>query len=170
MLVCGAVAVSALWVLMDSPADPLLRLLAWGGLLIGGAGTFGFLILGLVRNTQAARRASQQAATAAPTAFFPHAPDPSLAARAAELLRVPRDQRQEGWETEFFGTVAAAALVASEPAQFTGPDGMPYAAFRLDETGAAQLSLTTVAETLSERGFGAALNPRSDLSADWVFT
>jgi hypothetical protein len=172
MLVCGAVAVSALWVLMDTPRNPLLGLAAWGGLVIGGAGTLGFLILGLVRNTEAARRASQTSATATPTAFFPHAPDASLARRAAELLRIPQDQREERWEAEFYGTIAAAALIADEPAQFTAPDGMAYASFRLDEssTGSNQLALTTAAATLAERGIGAVLNKRADGSAEWVFS
>ncbi|HEX8279768.1 MAG TPA: hypothetical protein VF551_00200, partial [Chthoniobacterales bacterium] len=166
MLVCGTVTVSALWVLLDTPRDPLLGLAAWGGLIVGGAGTLGFLILGLIRNTQAARRGSQAAQPAAAPAFFPHAPDPSLAQRAGELLRVPAEQRPAEWEVEFYGTIAAAALLPGEPAQFTGPDGMPYASFRLDEAGAGsnQLALTTAAATLTERGYGAALNARADQS------
>ncbi len=49
---------------------------------------------------------------------------------------------------------------------------MPYAGFRLAEDGAIapQLSLSSTAETLTQRGLGVALNPRPDQTADWVFT
>jgi hypothetical protein len=123
-----------------------------------------------MRNTRDAIVAQEQSATAAPAAFFPMAPDPSLARDAAQLLKIPPDGRPPDWERTFYGTVAAAALVPAQPPEFTGPDGLRYAAVLLDETGAAQLSLTTISATLVERGMGAALNPRADHSADWVFT
>ncbi len=145
--------------------------MAWLGLFVAGAACLLLFIIGLMRNTRDANAARRHAAAASP-AFFPMAPDPSLARDAAELLRIPVDARDAGWEMRFYGSVAAAALVPADPAQFTGPDGMPYAAFRLDESGAApaQLSLTIAADSLTERGLGAVLNPRTDNTADWVFT
>jgi hypothetical protein len=172
MLACGAAAVFALGLVMESKLAAVPKVMAWLGLFVSGAACLLLVIIGLMRNTRDARSAGQQAAAAQRPAFFPMAPDPSVARDAAELLRVPAETRDDAWETRFYGTVAAAALEPADPPQFTGPDGMPYAAFRLagDSTGARQLSFTTVAETLTERGLGAVLNPQPDKTADWVFT
>ena len=171
MLGCAGVAVLALGLVMDSKLAAVPKLMAWLGFFVAGTAGVVLFIIGVMRNTREAT-AAREAATAAPRAnFFPMAPDPSLARDAAELLRTPAEERDAGWESRFYGTVAAAALMPADPPQFTGPDGMPYAAFRLDNSGgAAQLSLTTAAETLTDGGFGAVLNPQADKSAEWVFT
>ena len=173
MLGCGVIGLAALWAVMDSGLAAVPKVAAWLGFFVAGAAALLLFIVGLMRNTREAKAGRPNAgATASRTAFFPVAPDPSLARDAAELLRVPVDARDSGWELRFYGTIAAAALVPADPAEFTGPDGMPYAAFRLNESGtaAAQLSLTVAADTLTERGVGAVLNPRADGSTDWVFT
>ena len=172
MLACGGVAILALGLVMDSKLTAVPKVMAWLGMFVAGAAGVVLFIIGLMRNTREAIAARQHEAAAAGSSFFPMAPDPSLARDAAELLRIPVEARDADWEPRFYGTVAAAALLPADPAQFTGPDGMPYAAFRLDESGAkpAQLSLTVVAEPLTQRGLGAVLNPRADLTADWVFT
>ena len=172
MFACGGVAVLTLWMVIDSRLAAVPKVMAWLGLFLSGAAGVLLLILGLMRNARDASAATQRAAAASRPALFPVAPDPSLARDAAELLRIPVEARDASWESRFYGSVAAAAVVPADPAQLTGPDGMPYAAFRLDESGAApaQLSLTLAAETLTERGVGAVLNPRADLAADWVFT
>lgn len=172
MLACGVVAVIALGFVMESKLAAVPKVMAWLGLFVAGAACLLLFIIGLMRNTRDQIAARQRAASAASPAFFPMAPDASLARDAAELLRIPADSRDAAWEPRFYGTVAAAALAPADPAQFTGPDGMPYASFHLDEAPAStpQLSLTTAAETLTERGLGAVLNPRPDQTADWVFT
>ena len=172
ILGCGVIGVAALWMVMDSGLAAVPKIAAWFGGFVAGAAALLLFILGLMRNTRAPKAPRQSAAVPSRPAFFPVAPDLSLARDAAELLHVPADARDTAWEARFYGTVAAAALVPAEPAQITGPDGMPYAAFRLDGSGTtpAQLSLTTAAETLTARGVGAVLNPRADSSADWLFT
>ena len=169
---CGIVAVFALGIVMESRLAAVPKLMAWLGLFVSGAACLLLFFIGLMRNTREARAGQTHAAATQRPSFFPMAPDPSLARDAAELLRIPADTRDEAWEMRFYGTVAAAALEPAEPAQFTGPDGMRYAAFRLadDSAGPSQLSFTTIAETLTERGIGAVLNPKPDKSADWVFT
>lgn len=172
MLGCGVIAVAALWGVMDSRLAAVPKIAAWLGFFVGGSAALLLFIVGLMRNTREAKAVQQHRVAAPQPVFFPMAPDPSSARDAAELLRVPPETRDATWEQRFYGTVAAAALVPADPAQFTGPDRMPYAAFRLDETGGnpAQLSLTVAAETLTERGLGAVLNPRPDRTADWVFS
>ena len=169
MLVCGGLAVTSLWQTFDAPPGPP-RVVGWAIFVIAALGAVSLFIVGLRRNTRNAIAAQQASAPAPLPSFFPMAPDPSLARDAAQLLAVPPEQRPPDWERTFYGTVAAAALLPGAPTEFTGPDGLPYAAFHLDQTGQAQLSLTTVAATLIERGMGVALNPRADHSADWVFT
>lgn len=172
MLGCGVIAVAALWMVMDSGLAAVPKVAAWLGFFVAGAAALLLFIVGLLRNTRQAEAAHQSAAAGGRPGFLPMAPGRSLARDAAELLRIPPEARDRAWEPRFYGTVAAAALVPADPAQFTAADGMPYAAFRLDESGstAAQLSLTIAAEALAARGFGAALNPRADNTADWVFT
>ena len=171
MFACAGVAVIALGLVMDSKLAAIPKVMAWLGFFVAGSAGVLLFIMGVMRNTREARAAQQQTAAAHRRAFFPMAPDPSLARDAAELLRTPAAERDAEWQSRFYGTVVAAALLPADPPQFTGPDGMPYAAFRLDDTGeTAQLSLTTVAETLTDRGIGAVLNPQQDKSADWIFT
>lgn len=168
ILGCGVIGIAALWMVMDSGLSAVPKVAAWLGFFVGGAAALLLFILGLMRNTREAQPAKQSPAAA----FVPIAPDASRARVTAELLRVPPDARDAAWHAQFYETVAGAALVPAEPAQFTGRDGMPYAAFRLDDSGTqpTQLSLTMAAETLTARGVGAVLNPRPDSSADWVFT
>lgn len=173
MLGCAGVAVLTLWMVMDSKLASVPKVMAWLGLFVGGAACVLLFIIGMMRHTRDSLAARHRAAAAASRAgSFPPAADHSLARTAAQLLRVPADARDTEWESRFYASVAAAAVVPADPAQFTGFDGMPYAAFRLDETGArpAQLSLALAANAMTERGLGAALNPRGHLTADWVFT
>jgi hypothetical protein len=171
MLACAVVGVITLGFVMESGLAALPKGIAWLGLFVSGAACLLLFIIGLLRNTRDARATQQARGSATDPASFPIAPDPSFARDAAELLRTPADARDLAWESRFYGTVAAAALRPGDPAQFTGPDGMPYAAFHLDDDNAAgRFSLTTVAEELTARGIGAALNPRADGTADWLFT
>ena len=162
----------ALAFVMDSKLAAVPKLMAWLGLFVAGAAGVVLFITGLMRNTRAALAAGRRAASAARPEFSPVAPDRSQAHAAAELLRVPADARDRSWHSRFYGTMANAALLPADPAEFTGPDGMPYSGFRLHESGAtrAQLSLAVVAEALIARGCGAALNPRADQTVDWVFS
>jgi hypothetical protein len=169
---CGVIGIAALWMVMDSGLATVPKVAAWLGAFVAGAAALLLLILGLMRNGREGKAATPGTAAGMRRASFPLEPDPTLAVDTAELLRVANDARDTAWHAQFYATVAGAALVPAEPAQFTGPDGMPYAAFQLDESGTApaQLSLTVAAETLTERGLGAVLNPRPDGSTDWVFT
>ena len=169
MLLCGGVAVVSLWKLLDATAGPA-RVIGWAIFILAAIGAVALFVVGLLRNARDAIAAQGASTAAARPAFFPMAPDPSLARDAAQLLALSPDQRPADWERTFYGTIAAAALAPAQPAEFTGPDGLPYAAVTLDQTGNAQLSLTTMAPTLIDRGMGVALNPRPDRSADWVFT
>lgn len=173
ILGCGAIAVVALWMVMDSGLAAVPKVAAWLGFFVAGAAALLLFIVGLMRNPREAKATQQSAAATTPRlASFPSAPDPTRAREAADLLRIPPDARDSAWHLRFYETVAAAALLPADPAEFSGPDGMPYAAFRLDESGTtpAQLSLTTAADMLIARGVGAVLNARADRSADWVFT
>ncbi len=186
LLFCGAVAIAALWQALSLPAgSQSLRLLAWAALVIFGGAFLWLLISGLIENTRQARlralaaaRAPAEAAREVAASFFPHAPDPGLGLAAAELLRVPAASRDAAWETNFYAAMAAAELVPADPAEFTGPDQMRYAGFHLVAPGSSAsaaapppaLSLASVAETLTERGLGAVLNPQPDNRSDWVFS
>ena len=173
ILGCGVIGVAALWMVMDSGLAAVPKVAAWLGFFVAGAAALLLFIVGLMRNTREAKAEQPgAAATSGRPAFFALAADSSSARDVAELLRVPPETRDDAWVERFYGTVAAAALVPADPAQFTGPDGMPYAAFRLDEsaTSGAHLSLAVAAESLIERGHGAVLNPHADNTADWIFT
>ena len=160
VLGCGVIAIAALWMVMDSSLAAVPKFAAWLGFFVGGAAALLLFIVGVMRNTRGAAAAQQNARAAASRA------------ETAELLRVSADARDTTWELKFYRTVATVALAPAEPAQLTGPDGMPYAAFQLYDNGAmpAQLSLSLAAEMLVAHGFGAMLNPRNDGSADWTFS
>lgn len=210
LLFCGGLAVAALWQALSRPAGDPFRLIAWGALVVFGGAFVWLLVAGLIQNTRekelrtlAAARAPAEAAREVAASFFPHAPDtPGLGLAAAELLRVPSANRDAAWETNFYAAITAAELVPADPPEFTGPDGLRYAGFRLAAVTAAAgsapapaasapaagsastsaasataaaaasapRSLARVAETLTERGLGAVLNPQPDHVSDWVFS
>lgn len=186
MLFCGALTIAALWQVLDAPRGRSAGPAAWSALIVCGLAFLFLFWSGIALNTRDAKRRAAAAANPAPTeaarevaaSFFPHAPDPGLGRDTAELLRVPAANRDAAWETNFHAAMAAAALVPAEPDEFVGPDGMPYAGFRLSDNTAgvpgaaplAPLSLASVAPTLTARGCGAVLNPGPDNASDWVFT
>ncbi len=179
-LFCGALTIAAFWQVLDAPRGRPAGPVAWSALIVFGLAFLFLFWSGIALNTRDAKRRAR-AANAAPTeaarevaaSFFPHAPDPGLGRDAADLLRVPAANRDAAWETNFYAAMAAAALVPADPPEFLGPDRMPYAGFRLSDNTSSTtptISLASVAETLTERGCGAVLNPQPGGGSDWVFS
>lgn len=87
------------------------------------------------------------------------------------LLKALPASRGEEWTKQFYSTVTDASFRCGNPQIFTGPDGFPYFSLLSPEPLKAfdSFCLCNLAEPATERGFGVALNRRSD-GADWVFS
>lgn len=87
-----------------------------------------------------------------------------------ELFEVPRETRDESWQTRFDEAVLRAPFVAGEVMQ--GPDGFAYrilASAKAGEDAEKLTSVPAVAEDATENGYGIVLDPDEQGAPAWVF-
>ena len=82
------------------------------------------------------------------------------------LLKVPVDQRDEGWEQEFFKLLPKTSFELLGDTPMEGPDGMPYLVVKTVEQGE---SGSQVLDWLGEKGVGLVVNPKGE-TPDYVFS
>lgn len=90
----------------------------------------------------------------------------------AELLLVPREERDENWVDRFLYNLPAASFRCGTPQVIAGPDGFPYFQLLLPEHGEEFQCFVIdkmIPDFLVERGYGVVLNPGSG-QPDWVLT
>lgn len=90
----------------------------------------------------------------------------------AEMLQVPREERNENWVSHFLGNLPLASLKSGTPQLIAGPDGFPYFQLFVPEPGDQYQSFIIdrmVPDFLVERGYGVVINPGAG-QPDWVLT
>lgn len=88
------------------------------------------------------------------------------------LLAVPRPERDEAWRQSFYGIIPDALLRLADPPLITGPDGFPYRALQVPESGYRKEGIRIrefITGHWQETGAGIVLNPVA-AGADWVFS
>ncbi len=93
--------------------------------------------------------------------------------RLAELLQVPRADRNEAWIVAFFDAVWHASLEVGEPALFQGPDSYTYLRMHLPKPGKGfeSNSLSNLAAHAAQRGTGVAIfNAPDAKEPEYVFS
>ncbi len=84
-----------------------------------------------------------------------------------DLVKVPEEQRDPKWETEFFMSVTSSNLRLLHEAPQTGPDGWPYILAEASEE--ATEPAQKIMAWLATRGIGLVINPQKEYP-DYVFT
>jgi len=90
----------------------------------------------------------------------------------AELILVPRDQRDEKWNQSFLLNVQMASFACADPQVMTGPDGFPYFVLNLPkpQTPFESFCIRNLKDDyLLENGYGVTINPTEN-AAEWVFS
>lgn len=91
----------------------------------------------------------------------------------AELLKIPRDRRDNHWHQSFYQNVATASFACATRQTLTGPDGFTYFILKTPEVNKPFESFclqNMKDDFLLNNGWGVVFNPREDKSATWVFT
>lgn len=83
-----------------------------------------------------------------------------------EIFNTPVDDRDESWEAEFFSEFPKCQLEFLSESPIDGPDGMPYLAVRVVDSGEP---CEKVLDWLGEKGVGLAVNPDKE-APDYVFS
>ncbi len=83
-----------------------------------------------------------------------------------DLLKVDPELRDEVWEGQFFEEFLKCQLEFLSQSPIEGPDGMPYLAVKVAESGEPCVK---VLDWLGEKGVGLAVNPDQE-SPDYVFS
>jgi len=92
--------------------------------------------------------------------------------RIAELLTLPREERDEQWVRQFLSDLPQASFRCGTPQIIAGPDGFPYFQIYLPEEGEkfqCYVVERMIGDFLLERGYGVVLNPGTG-QPDWVLT
>jgi hypothetical protein len=90
----------------------------------------------------------------------------------AELLLVPREERDENWVNRFLADLPLASFRCGTPQLIAGPDGFPYFQLFLPEPGEEFQCFVIdrmITDFLVERGYGVVINPGAG-QPDWVLT
>ncbi|MEO6720242.1 MAG: hypothetical protein ABIN67_07735 [Ferruginibacter sp.] len=90
-----------------------------------------------------------------------------------ELLKIPREERDDSWYQSFYENVATASFACGSPQVLRGPDEIPYFILKTPEVNKPFESFciqNMKDDFLLEKGWGVVFNPAEDKSADWVFT
>ncbi|MEO6637529.1 MAG: hypothetical protein ABIN25_04590 [Ginsengibacter sp.] len=90
-----------------------------------------------------------------------------------DLLKIPREKRDDSWHKAFFGNVATASFQCSTPQVLTGPDGFSYFILKTPELNKPfeSFCLKNMTEDfLLNNGWGVVFNPAADGAAEYVFT
>lgn len=89
-----------------------------------------------------------------------------------QLLRVPRDERDDEWVGKFLSHVATASFVCGDPQVIQGPDNFPYFQIFIPEANKpfqCYVLEHMLDDFLLENGLGVALEPK-DGQVEWVLT
>lgn len=89
-----------------------------------------------------------------------------------QLLRVPRNDRDEGWISEFLAHVATASFACGQPQVIQGPDNFPYFQLFIPEANKAFQCYVLehmLDDFLLDNGLGIALEPK-DGEVEWVLS
>jgi hypothetical protein len=90
----------------------------------------------------------------------------------AELLLVPREQRNETWVEMLLANIPLASFRSGNPQLIAGPDGFPYFQLLLPESGKEFQCFVVdkmVNDFLLQRGYGVVINPDQG-QPDWILT
>lgn len=90
----------------------------------------------------------------------------------AELLLVPREERNENWVNHFLGNIPLASFRCGTPQLIAGPDGFPYFQLFVPEQGEKFQAFVIdkmISDFLVERGYGIIINPSAG-QPEWVLT
>lgn len=102
----------------------------------------------------------------------PYLGDLEKTALLHQLFAVPRDQRDDAWQSRFLDHVADASFYAGDPQVTQGPDGFPYFGLYLPQPGQSFECFVLrhlIPGFLYEHGVGVVIHP--DLAEPhWVFT
>ncbi len=89
-----------------------------------------------------------------------------------ELIKTPREQRDDKWNAKFLENVADASFICGNPQVIEGPDGFPYFQLNIPEPNKKFQCFVIKHmkdDFLLEKGFGVAINPLKG-QPDWVFS
>lgn len=89
-----------------------------------------------------------------------------------QLLRVPREERNDDWVGNFLSHVATASFVCGDPQVMQGPDNFPYFQLFIPEANKpfqCYVLEHMLDDFLLENGLGVALEPREG-QVEWVLT
>lgn len=89
-----------------------------------------------------------------------------------QLLRVPREERDDEWVGQFLSHVATASFVCGEPQVIQGPDNFPYFQIFIPEANKpfqCYVLEHMLDDFLLENGLGVALEPK-DGQVEWILT
>ncbi len=89
-----------------------------------------------------------------------------------ELLKVPREQRDQGWQDRFFAVIVDASMATTSGQVNQGPDGLPYFVLNLPPAGQPfeTFCISHVLDVCLENGLGVVIQPDADNPPEWVFT
>lgn len=90
----------------------------------------------------------------------------------ADLIKTPRNNRDENWNNSFLANVQMASFACGDPQVMTGPDSFPYFVLKMPEPQKAFESFcirNLMEDYLLENGYGVTINP-GETSAEWVFS
>jgi hypothetical protein len=88
------------------------------------------------------------------------------------LVKVPKQDRNEKWKNEFLSNIPTASFRCGDPQVIKGPDGFPYFQLLLPKPGVSFQCFTIekmVDAFLLEKGFGVVIEPSSG-QPDWVLS
>lgn len=89
-----------------------------------------------------------------------------------ELIRLPREQRDEQWQQSFLQNIIQASFRCGEPQMINGPDGFPYFQLlmpRPNESFQCYVIERMKDDFLLENGYGVVINPDAG-QPDWVLS
>ncbi len=103
---------------------------------------------------------------------IPYSGDLNKTQKLVELVSVPHEKRDAGWEEQFIENLAGASFKYGDPQVIKGPDGFPYVHLLLPE--ANEEFQCCVIENMKddfimESGLGVVVNPQNG-RPDWVLT
>lgn len=90
-----------------------------------------------------------------------------------EAFKVPVEERDENWMQAFLKNVQTASYACGQPQTLQGPDGFTYFILQSPEENKAFESFcirNMTEDFLLQRGCGVVINPKTDGTADWVFS
>lgn len=89
----------------------------------------------------------------------------------SELIKTPRESRDEKWLESFYENVKTASFACGNPQTNHGPDGFPYFELHSPQPGTPfdSFCISNLTDYILQNGLGVVINP-SENGADWVFS